>query len=564
MHHRIRASRWLTGLALAALITIATSCKKKGGDGGPPIAPTTTASTDHFLFARLNAKELRNSPIFAELKNAFVKQGELKVWDEFEKQIADQIGVRPSNLESVTVVMPEMPEDGHDVPPVMIMMVAETPIPKQMLFRKPLRESPDHPGYYIVEDRLLAHFPDPKILVLLHPSLLERYQGGYARDRTAWPLNADLAKASQEHTLYAKLNPGKLPVEARKGREVERFLPLFEAKSAVLAIDLRGKEFNIGLTGTFPNAQAASAAESTAKSLLAEAASEVASAFKAPRQAADPGPFEPLLKEAHRALKDATVTVSGSELSVATRYKAEFNVGEIVKAAVEKVRVAAARSQAMNHLKQIGLAIHNYASASADGTRIPVFGFGKNGEQVRTQIGPKGDPIYNPKPLLSWRVAILPYIEQGPLYNQFKLDEPWDSEHNKKLIDKMPKIYAPITKSAKPGMTHLQQVIGPQCMLPGRFNFGNMPDGTSNTIAVIEAAEPVIWTKPDDVYFSEMKFDAPPPKDLKKKFGGLFDNGFHVLMFDGSVRFIDSRRISDQTLWDALRPADGNVLGSDW
>src|SRR5262245_19784659 len=38
----------------------------------------------------------------------------------------------------------------------------------------------------------------------------------------------------------------------------------------------------------------------------------------------------------------------------------------------------------------------------------------------------------------SWRVALLPYLEAQPLYNEYHFDEPWDSEHNKKLIPKMP------------------------------------------------------------------------------------------------------------------------------
>ena len=46
------------------------------------------------------------------------------------------------------------------------------------------------------------------------------------------------------------------------------------------------------------------------------------------------------------------------------------------------------------------------------------------------------------KPLLSWRVAILPFLEQQPLYEQFHLDEPWDSPHNKTLIEQMPQVYA--------------------------------------------------------------------------------------------------------------------------
>ncbi len=77
----------------------------------------------------------------------------------------------------------------------------------------------------------------------------------------------------------------------------------------------------------------------------------------------------------------------------------------------------------MNNLKYIGLAMHNYLDANSHFP--PAASVDKAG-----------------KPLLSWRVMILPYIDQDQLYKQFHLDEPWDSEHNKKLIDKMPQIYA--------------------------------------------------------------------------------------------------------------------------
>src|SRR5581483_2163049 len=43
------------------------------------------------------------------------------------------------------------------------------------------------------------------------------------------------------------------------------------------------------------------------------------------------------------------------------------------------------------------------------------------------------------RPTLSWRVALLPYLGEEALYKEFKLDEPWDSLHNKKLLKKMPK-----------------------------------------------------------------------------------------------------------------------------
>ena len=175
--------------------------------------------------------------------------------------------------------------------------------------------------------------------------------------------------------------------------------------------------------------------------------------------------------------------------------------------------------------------------------------------------GAKAMPLKNAtdKPLLSRRVALLPYLEQDNLYEQFKLDEPWDSANNKKLIEQMPKIYAP-PKPGQAGYTHLQMVIGPNALPPFGMRIpASFPDGTSNTIAVVEAAEPVIWTKPDDV----MLPGKDMPKDLKKKFGGLYPGGFNVLMWDGSVTVRSGYgQRSDASL--ALNPRDGMVLGKDW
>src|SRR5262249_36090654 len=162
-----------------------------------------------------------------------------------------------------------------------------------------------------------------------------------------------------------------------------------------------------------------------------------------------------------------------------------------------------------------GLALHNYHDAM--GAFPGAAMLDKNG-----------------KPLLSWRVAILPYLEENELYQEFKLDEPWDSKHNKKLIEKMPKLYAPTIKGkpAKANTTYYQVFTGPDAMFNPKAAFGlrlaNVTDGTSNTAMVVEAAQPVIWSKPDDVVYDAKK--ALP------KLGGLFKEGFHVLRADGDVR----------------------------
>jgi len=204
------------------------------------------------------------------------------------------------------------------------------------------------------------------------------------------------------------------------------------------------------------------------------------------------------------------------------------------KEAVEKVREAAARMVSQNNLKQIGLAYHVYFDANKV---LPAHAiYSKDGKT----------------PLLSWRVAILPYIEHGPLYNQFKLDEPWDSEHNKKLIAKMPRIYeAPNDKKAE-GMTYYQVFTGPDTPHDGSkaLKLFDITDGTSNTILAVEAKDAVIWTKPADL-------TLPKQKDRITPIGGLFKNGTNALFFDGSVRFL-ARDVSGEQLRALVTPRGGD------
>src|SRR5262249_45374384 len=157
---------------------------------------------------------------------------------------------------------------------------------------------------------------------------------------------------------------------------------------------------------------------------------------------------------------------------------------------------------------------------------------------------------------MSWRVALLPYIEQMNLYNQFNFEEPWDSPNNIKLLPHIPEVYKPRGATAPPGHTFMQVFTGPQT--PFRDNGGlrmvQFTDGTSNTILVAEAGDAVPWTKP-----AGMPFDMVGPLP---KLGALDPRGFMALFADGSVRWI--RRGNDQGLRLAICPDDGQMLPFDW
>src|SRR6516165_3014449 len=107
------------------------------------------------------------------------------------------------------------------------------------------------------------------------------------------------------------------------------------------------------------------------------------------------------------------------------------------------------------------------------------------------------------KPLLSWRVSLLPFLEDQGLYQQFRLDEPWDSPHNLQLLPRMPRVYAPFNgkRTPEPYTTYYQVFVGKGAAFETRKGLRlsqDFPDGTSKTFLIVEAGEPVPWTKPED------------------------------------------------------------------
>jgi prepilin-type processing-associated H-X9-DG protein len=200
--------------------------------------------------------------------------------------------------------------------------------------------------------------------------------------------------------------------------------------------------------------------------------------------------------------------------------------------AVQAAREAARRAQCTNNLKQIGLAMHNYLSAN-------------------NCFPPAAITDADGKPLLSWRVAILPFIEQQSLYQEFHLDEPWDSPHNQALIARIPPVYlCPSDGPDSEHTTRYQVVVGPGTIFEGArgIRLDEVTDGTSNTLLVVEAKNPVPWTKPDDI----------PVNALTAAVGSKHPGGFNVLMADGSVRFV--RMSINPAILQALATRNGGEV----
>lgn len=177
------------------------------------------------------------------------------------------------------------------------------------------------------------------------------------------------------------------------------------------------------------------------------------------------------------------------------------------------------RNQSSNNLKYLGIALHNYHDT-----------YGSLPPAVVTDS--KGRPLY------SWRVLLLPFIEQKGLYDQFDLSEPWDSETNRPLAEYVPSLLeSPYLDMGKhPGKTTYLAVVDPDgkqtIMLPqeGR-SFDEVPRELGSVVVVVEQIDrPVIWTKPDDISPFEL-IDAAQIDQNDPTY-------FPVLFGDASVKWI--------------------------
>lgn len=210
--------------------------------------------------------------------------------------------------------------------------------------------------------------------------------------------------------------------------------------------------------------------------------------------------------------------------------------------AVQKVREAAARAQDQNNMRQIAIGMLSLESAN----RKWVVPYAIDSQGV-TQTGN------------SFRVSLLPYMEQDAVYRAIDLTQPWDSVRNAPQTRLVISQYQLVDdKPTQSNTTPYRAFVGGGAMFEADgkpVTFSSIKDGTSNTIMMVQAAEQVPWAKPQELPYSKT---TPLPK-----FGSpRTPAGFNVMMADGSVRFVKST-ISEQNMRNAIEKADGNMVNLD-
>jgi Protein of unknown function (DUF1559) len=398
------------------------------------------------------------------------------------------------------------------------------------------------------DPKVAIHFVNDRILVAGTESGVKRCLKQMDEKTSAGPLAEGLKLAAANHHIVVA---GAPPVDVMQKLKktmppgMEAFAGFLDLQTGTLVIDETAQALQLDLRLNFPTEAKAQEVKSAMDGLvgmgrlfLPQLKAQLTQGPNAQEGQKVAAWLEATLNSVKPEQKGSSVTLN---LKLDTSGVSE-SLQKMFQVAGGNVQQAALKTQNANNLKQLALAMQNYADVH-QGQLPPAV--------ITSKLGKR--------PLYSWRVALLPYLEEGRLYEEFHRTEAWNSPHNSKLLARMPNVFRLPGQPPGSTVTHYQVFTGPGTPFVGNQGPrmpGGFPDGTSNTILIAEAAQGVPWTMPEDLHFT-------PNQPLQPLLGGHFGNVFDVAMADGAVVAVP-RTISDTTLRNAINPSDGMVLGKDW
>jgi hypothetical protein len=499
----------------------------------PPVVSKTPAGPDHLelipadavLFGTVQVGAMWTSDLMHNLRPLLPADAAKSVQDAEAK-----IGMSIDDIRRVTIVML------HKAPTVPLGIVSTAkPIDraklKEMINPKAQETTVDGMTVYPLPSKQdgVVYVKDDNLFFIGPIEDIKSVMKGKHSDGAL----VDARTQIYEHQFVVAANTEQLldKIKTDPSPQMKGFAPLLQAKRASLTLDFSA-DLNLNAQALFSSEDEAKKAEGVLNGLKAMAQMTAGQMLqgneKASKQAQDS--LTALAVKQERNQLGLTCKATGAELVAA------------VKTAIPMVTAsaggAAKRVTAANNLKQIALAMHNYHDAT--------------GAFPAAAIVDKAG-----KPLLSWRVAILPYIEQQELYKQFKLDEPWDGPNNKKLLGRMPKTYELPGAMSAPNTTFFRVFQGPKAAFEGNkgLKITDFTDGTSNTFLVVEAGQAVPWTKPDP-----LPFDPQKPLPM---LGALAPDSFLAVFADGAVHAV-KKMTPEATLKALITRNAGDKIGPGW
>jgi hypothetical protein len=547
----MRTRPTLLAALLLGVFTLTPAPAQPPPAGAQPAKPPglDVVPTDSFGFFTVNVAKLWDNPNFKPLRE----------WLSAQKvgPTDDVLGVPPAELDRLTVFMPFASAD--PLPGVVVTTrkpYNEAKVLKALKADRPgAGNSPPGPGrvgnavrleggqfriVVLLDERTLLYFPEMGHSDLEMAALL----GQLVAKKTDGPLTKALADAAEHDFAVAfDTRPFAAVFELADDPKKAPYHALLKAQTATFAANF-DKTARLTFKLAFADAEAAKRAAPVLKEAGAELATLMGKELDSRKGQMD-ATERFFLESAVTALKAANVEMDGSNVFALAEVPYQDAVAKLAAALPKSYSAAVSSARGLNNLKQLALAMHNYNAA---------MGY------FPSDVAPGGDK----PPAMSWRVQILPYIEQQNLYQQVNMQKPWDDPANLKVLEKMemPKVFEIPGRPAPKGYTYFRMFSLPKnakgkdrpWLVEGERGptVSTITDGFSNTLMIVEAGEAVPWYKPDVLAYDGV---LPLPQ-----LGDKNTKRFIVAFGDGSTRLLQRDKLDEKTLRALITAQGGEVI----
>ncbi len=522
----------------------------------PPTAwaaelPTSLAVIpgDAAAFVSVNVAGVLNSPLCDEVRFALgaLKPAELAAFAKkfpIDPLAVERVVVVLPNATTVTDPMPDLHPTAFSALAVVACSKPFDPVPLVKGFNP---KSYRGKVYQFDEDNWLGLLLlDDRTFVVGAEDSLVWFIDRLVKPDAAGTLSSARAEAA-DHTVFVAVNPATaLPPTLTLPPTLR---PLADAKRVCLAVDL-GKTIKGSLELHYADAAGATAGETAlkaafelARAKLKDVEADLKKVIDKPTpgdRAASPGEFPErfvallgvgVLRRLDEGIAALPVKRDGATVRVAAEMTMPSSGGALVVVSIAAITTLGTNANAT--FQYVGDAIRPPGPGPVGPTpqEIRLKKLGDAFDAYSVEHGhypPAATFAKDGTPLLSWRVALLPYLGEKKLYDEFKQDEPWDSLHNKKLLAKMPEVFnKPYVYPKNYGKTNAVVVVGQGTLFDGVK--GVKKPVTGNPLLAVESADdtPVWWTKPID----RLAAPGKPPELF-----GKFNHTCWALFTDGSVQ----------------------------